>query len=181
MRLFALLWILLFACTPAHSLEFLEREVIFSEAEIQAALLKAGPLQKNYGGFVNVSLKEAPTISLQATDGRAGIAGSMDIQLLGSVPIRVDITGRAGIRYDDRSKAFFLENPVVDSVKSVALRQDAEATARQAVTQLVIAYFRSKPVYVLRDNAGSEEASMRWLLKSVRIEPGRVVAVLSPL
>ena len=39
MRLFALLWILLFACTPAHSLEFLEREVIFSEAEIQAALL----------------------------------------------------------------------------------------------------------------------------------------------
>jgi hypothetical protein len=31
----------------------------------------------------------------------------------------------------------------------------------------------------LRDDGTAQEATARWLLKSVRIEPGKVVAVLS--
>ena len=42
-------------------------------------------------------------------------------------------------------------------------------------------YFRSQPVYVLRENGSTQEATARWLLKSVRIESGRIVAVLSPI
>ena len=52
---------------------------------------------------------------------------------------------------------------------------------RLAAGQLLASYLKARPVYVLRDNGPPQEAMARWLLKSVRIEPGRVVAVLSPV
>jgi len=104
----------------------------------------------------------------------------VDISLLGNPPVPVDVVGSAGIRYDDHAKAFFLDKPVVDSVRSPALRKEAEPEARRAVMALLSAYFRSKPVYVLREDGNAQELAARWLLRSVRIEPGRVIAVLSP-
>jgi hypothetical protein len=53
--------------------------------------------------------------------------------------------------------------------------------ARQAITQMMSAYFRSKPVHVLREDGSLQERTARWLLRSIRIEPGRVAAVLSPV
>lgn len=171
----------LLASPISRGADFLEREIVFSQAEIQAALAKNGPVQKNYGGLVTVSIKETPQISLDGNDGRARIAANFDLAILGNPPFAVHLTGRAGIRYDDRSKAFFLENPVADSVESHALPKDMEATARQAVSQLMLTYFRTKPVHVLREDGSPQEIAARWLLKSVRIEPGKVVATLSTL
>lgn len=161
--------------------DFLEREIVFSQSEIQAALAKSGPVQKNYGGVMNVSLKQAPNIALDAADGRARISATIDVGLLGNPPVPVNVTGRAGIRYDDKTKAFFLENTVADSVESYALPKEMESTARQAVSQLMANYFRSKPIYVLREDGSPQEIAARWLLKSVRIEPGKVVATLSAI
>ena len=166
---------------PAWSAGLFEREIIISEAQIQAALVKAGPLQQTYGGYVTVSLKDAPKISLDSQDGRAVMSARMDVALLGNSPIPVDVLAKAGLRYDDRSKAFFLTSPVVDSVESPVLSRDAQPVARQAATQLIASYCRAKPVYVLRQDGSPEEQAARWLLKSVRIEPGRLVAVLSPI
>jgi hypothetical protein len=42
------------------------------------------------------------------------------------------------------------------------------------------AYFREKPVYVLREDGSAEEKAARWLLRRIRIETGKVVATLSP-
>ena len=158
-----------------------EREVVFSEADIASALAKAKPLQLSYGGLISVALKEPPQILLDGTDGRARIATGLDVELQGQKPIRVEASGRAGIRYDDQSKSFYLENPVVDSVSAPALRKEANPAIREATSQLIASYFRTKPVYVLRENGSPQEVTARWLLKSVRIEPGRVVAVLSTI
>lgn len=160
---------------------FLEREVVFSEAEIQAALDKSKPQQLSYGGLLSVALTEPPRIALDGDDGRARVDASFDLETPGQPPIRVDFSGRAGIRYDDRNKAFYLEKPVADAVSSPTLRSEATPAARLAMTQLMTSYFRTKPVYVLREDGSPQEASARWLLKSVRIEPGRVVAVLSTI
>lgn len=175
------LFVALLTSLPAWSAGPFEREVVISEAQIQAALVKAGPLQQNYGGFVTVSLKDTPIISLDSEDGRAMISARMDVVLLGNSPIPVDVLAKAGLRYDDRSKAFFLTSPVVDAVESPVLSRDAQPAARQAATQLIASYFRAKPVYVLRQDGSPEEQAARWLLKSVRIEPGRLVAILSPI
>lgn len=158
-----------------------EREIAFSEAEVQAALDKNGALERRYGGMLAVALREPPRIRLGVPDGRVGIAARVQVALFGNPPVPVDVRGHAGIRYDDQAKAFYLENPVAESVESVALPRESEAHARQAVTQLIATYFRHRPVYVLRENGSAEEIAARWLLRAVRIEPGRVVATLSPL
>jgi hypothetical protein len=176
----ALFFAALMAYATLSHAAFLDREVSFSEAEIQAAIDKSKPQQLNYGGLLAVSLSAPPKLTLGNPEGRAGIVARVDIALLGNPPIPVDVVGSAGIRYDDNAKAFFLEKPVADSVRSPALRKEAEPDARQAVTALLANYFRTKPVYVLRENGSAQELAARWLLRSVRIEAGKVIAILSP-
>lgn len=170
----------LLANTSLWAAGFMEREVAFSEQEVQAALAKSGNSEKNYGGLVTVALLGAPQITLGTPAGLAGITARLNIGLLGGPPVAVDIAGTAGIRYDDKRKAFFLENPVAHSVQSLVLSKDSEPMAKQAINAYIANYFRSKPVYVLREDGKPEEIAARWLLKSVRIEPGKVVATLAP-
>lgn len=160
---------------------FLEKEVVFTEAQIQAALARAKPLQLSYGGLVAVAMPSPPQVFLDGDDGRARLAAGVDVEAPGQPAVHVDVGGRAGIRYDDQRKAFYLENPSIDSIASPTLKKEATPAARLAVAHALASYFKTKPVYVLRADGSPQEASARWLLKSVRIEPGRVVAVLSPL
>ena len=157
-----------------------DKEIIFTEAEIQAAIDKNGRLERRAGTLLAVTLREAPRIRLGTPEGRAGIAARMEIALLGNPPVPVDVTGNSGVRYDDQAKAFFLESPVADSVESVALPREFQPQVRRAVTQVMAAYFREKPVYVLREDGSAEERTARWLLRRIRIETGKVVATLSP-
>jgi hypothetical protein len=179
-RVASVLFSALMAWAPLSLAAFLDKEVSFSEAQIQAAIDKSKPQQLNYGGLLEVSLASPPKLTLGNPEGRAGIVARVDISLLGNPPMPVDVVGSAGIRYDDHAKAFFLEKPVAESVRSPALRKDAEANARRAITALLVNYFRTKPVYVLREDGNAQELAARWLLRSVRIEVGRVIAVLSP-
>jgi hypothetical protein len=156
-----------------------DREITFSEADIQNSLLKAGPQSQNYGGWMTVSLRDAPTITLGNPTGRVGISARLYIALLGGSPVPVDVTGTAGVRYDDRTKAFYLENPVAQSIESQAIPREAGPGALQAINTLIANYFRKKPVHVLREDGRAEEIAARWLLRSIRIEPGKVVASLS--
>lgn len=160
---------------------FLEHEVSFSEAEIQARLDKSAPQEKNYGGLLSLALTEPPQIRLGQPAGRAGIAARIKLSLSGQEEIPVAVTGSSGIRYDSESKAFFLDDPVAESVQSTALPPDMEPMLRRSVTRLMRNYFRTKPLYILRDDGPPGERAARWLLRSIRIEPGRVVAILSPL
>ena len=172
---------LLLAAAPfAVVADLLEHEVSFSEAEVQAALDRNAGVSKNYGGLLTVALQHAPKIALGVPEGRIALAGRMEVTLAGQSPIPVDVQGVAGIRYDEKSKAFYLENPEATSVSSPALQAGSEPFVRQAVSQMITTYFRNRPVYVLRQDGSAEEAAARWLLRSVRIETGRVVAVLAP-
>lgn len=160
----------------------LEKEIFFSEADIQAQVEKSGTMQKSYGnGMVIVSLIESPKIYLGTPEGRATLAARINVSLLGNPPVPVAFEGTSGLRYDDSAKAFFLDKPVANSVQSMAITREAEPMARQAITQLMTAYFRAKPVYVLREDGSVQEKTARWLLRSIRIEPGRVTAILSPV
>jgi hypothetical protein len=172
----------LLASTTVWSAGLLEKEIYFSETDIQAQVDKSGSMQKSYGnGMIVVALTEAPKIHLGEPEGKATVAARLKVSLLGNPPVPVDVLGTSGIRYDDNAKAFYLENPVANSVQSAGIPREAEPMARQAITQMMTAYFRSKPVYVLREDGSLQEKAARWLLRSIRIEPGRVAAVLSPV
>ena len=172
----------LLASNALWSAGLLEKEVYFSEADIQTQLEKSGTMQKSYGnGLIVVALIEPPKIHLGDPEGKAAVAARLKVSLLGNPPVPVDVLATSGLRYDDNAKAFFLENPVANSVQSTGIPREAEPMARQAITQMMTAYFRSKPVYVLREDGSLQEKAARWLLRSIRIEPGRVAAVLSPV
>ncbi len=176
-----LLALALLASAPASSAGFLEKEVHFSEADIQTQVDKSGTMQKSYGnGMIVIALIEPPKIHLGEPAGKAAVAARLKVAVLGNPPVPVDVLGTSGVRYDDNAKAFFLENPVAHSVQSVGIPREAEPMARQAITQMMSAYFRSKPVYVLRADGSPQEQTARWLLRAIRIEPGRVAATLSP-
>ncbi|NJD25764.1 MAG: DUF1439 domain-containing protein [Betaproteobacteria bacterium] len=176
---FALLT-LLAAAAPAGAV-LLDKEVVFSEAEVQAAVDRRGPVERNYGGFVVVALPAPPRISLDRDDGRAGLAARVEVTVTGGRPVPVDLVGNAGIRYDDNAKAFYLANATVESLQAPGLPRELEQTVRQVVSQLLAGYFRTNPVHVLRADGSVEERAAHWLLRSVRIDRGRVVAVFSPL
>jgi len=143
---------------------------------------KSSMMQKSYGnGLVVVTLIEPPKIILGTPEGKATLYARINISLLGNPAVPVAFEGTSGIRYDDSAKAFFLENPVAHSVQSQAISRESEPMARQAITQLMTNYFRVKPVYMLREDGSAQEKAARWLLRSIRIEVGRVVAVLSPV
>ena len=166
----------------AHSAGFLEQEIFFSTADIQAQLNKNGTLQKSYGnGMLVVGLLEPPQIQLGEPPGKLTLNARLKVAVLGNPAVPVEVLGASGVRYDDTAKAFFLDNPVANAVHAQALPREAEPMARQAISQLLNSYFRSKPVYVLREDGSLQEKTARWLLRSIRIEPGRVAAVLSPV
>lgn len=171
---------LLIAQLPALA-GFLDKEVVFSEADIQAALDKRGPQERHYGKLLGVVLRQPPRIQLGRVDGRASVQARLELSLLGQAPVPVEVEGTAGIRYDETAKAFYLDKPVADSVSAATLSRDGEAMVRQAASQAMAAYFKNNPVYVLREDGSAEERAARWLLRAVRIEQGRVVATLSPL
>lgn len=161
---------------------FLDQEVTITEAQVQAAVDRAGPKEKRYGGLMTVSLPQPPKITLGVLEGRVTVAGRVELTspLLAQPAIPVDLVATGGIRYDDASKAFYLDNPVAESVSSAQLGRDAEPLARQAINSLLVGYFRNRPIYVLREDASMKEKTARWLLRSIRIENGRIVATLSP-
>ena len=177
----AALLLIIAHCLPAGARAALfDKEIVFTEAEVQTAIDRNAPRQRRAGTMLAVTLSEAPRVRLGIPEGRVGIAARVEITLLGNPPLPVEVTGNAGIRYDDQAKAFFLESPAADSVDSVALPREFQPQVRRAVTQLMAAYFRDKPVYVLRADGSAEEIAARWLLRRIRIETGKVVATLSP-
>jgi hypothetical protein len=176
----AMLLLAVLSLVAANAAAFLEKEIVFSEAEVQAALERRAPVERKYGSLVTLAMATPPQISFARDDGRAGVSARLDVTLLGGRPVAVDVVGNAGIRYDDAAKAFFLESPLVESLQSPGLPRDIEPAVRQAASQYLAGYVRTRPVYVLRADGPLEERTAHWLLKSVRIERGRVVAVLSP-
>ena len=166
---------------PLQAASLLDKEIHFTEAEVQAELDKRGPLEKRYGDLLTASLPQAPTIRLGQPEGRATVLARVHLSLGGAPAVPVDLKGTAGLRYDETGKAFYLDQPEAESVDAPALAPEYRGIIRQALSQLMRSYFRKQPLYRLREDASPQEATARWLLRSVRIERGRVVAVLSPL
>lgn len=168
------------ASSAAHAAGLLEKEVQFSESEVQAEINKRGPQEKRFGNLLTANMSQPPTVRLGKPEGRATIVARIMLSIGGAAAVPVDLTGTAGLRYDDVQKAFYIDKPEAESVESDQLPPQYEHLVRQALGQMMLSYFRNQPVYRLRADASPREATARQLLRSVRIEPGKVIAVLGP-
>jgi len=90
----ALAALALIASSALWGAGFLEREIYFSEADIQTQVEKSGTMQKSYGnGLVVVALIEPPKIILGTPEGKATLSARINVSLLGNPAVPVAFEG----------------------------------------------------------------------------------------
>lgn len=169
---------LLAACAGGGPAEF---SLNFSESEVQAALDKAEKSRELLDGLLRVSVEGSPQVRLGEPTERIGLQARLSIRVSGVGAMPANVKASSGLRYDVTAKAFFLDAPRLESIDAPLLPRALEGTARKLITRQLDASFAQTPVYTLKADGSLKEQAARGLLKSVRIEPGRVVAVFSPV
>ena len=165
--------LLLAACASGKPAEI---ELSFTERELQAALNKADMSTRLLDGLVVVSVTGQPQVKLGQPPERIGIAAQLSIKVVGLPAMPASVKGSSGLRYDDAQKAFFLGAPQLDAVTAPLLPKAMEGAARTAITRQLAASFNQTPVYSLKADSSLKEKAARQTLKSIRIEPDRIVA-----
>ena len=165
--------LLLAACAGGKPAEM---ELSFTERELQAALNKADMSTRLLDGLVVVSVSGQPQVKLGQPPERIGIAAQLSIKVVGLPAMPANVKGSSGLLYDDAHKAFFLEAPQLDAVTAPLLPKAMEGAARAAITRQLAASFSNTPVYSLKTEGSLKEQAARQTLKSIRIEPDRIVA-----
>jgi hypothetical protein len=165
--------LLLAACAGGKPAEI---ELSFTERELQAALNKADMSTRLLDGLVVVSVTGQPQVKLGQPPERIGIAAQLSIKVVGLPAMPANVKGSSGLLYDDAQKAFFLEAPQLDAVTAPLLPKAMEGAARAAITRQLAASFSNTPVYSLKTEGSLKEQAARQTLKSIRIEPDRIVA-----
>ena len=153
-----------------------DMELSFTERELQAALNKADMSTRLLDGLVVVSVTGQPQAKLGQPPERIGIAAQLSIKVVGLPAMPANVKGTSGLRYDDAQKAFFLDAPQLDAVTAPLLPKAMEGAARTAITRQLAASFSKTPVYSLKTDGSLKEQAARQTLKSIRIEPDRIVA-----
>ena len=157
-----------------------ELSLSFSEAEVQAALDKAEKSRDLLDGLLRVSVEGSPQVRLGEPAERIGLQTRLSIRVSGVGAMPATVKASSGLRYEATAKAFFLDAPRIESIEAPLLPRALEGTARNVITRQLNASFAQTPVYTLKSDGSLKEQAARGLLKSVRIERSRVVAVFSP-
>ena len=153
----------------------------FSEAEVQAALDRAEKSRELLDGLLRVSVEGSPQVRLGEPPERIGLQARLSIRVSGVGAMPANVKASSGLRYYAMAKAFFLDAPRLESIDAPLLPRALEGTARKLITRQLDASFAQTPVYTLKADGSLKEQAARGLLKSVRIERGRVLAVFSPV
>ena len=165
--------LLLTACAGGKPTEV---ELSFTERELQAALNKADMSKRLLDGLVVVAVEGQPQVKLGQPPERIGIATHLSIKVVGLPAIPAMVKGSSGLRYDETLKAFFLDAPQLDAVTAPLLPKALEGATRAAITRQLAASFSQTPVYSLKADGSLKEQAARQTLKSIRIDPDRIVA-----
>lgn len=148
----------------------------FTEGELQSALNKADLSTRLLDGLVLISVVDSPVVKLGTPPERIGLTTQLSIKVAGLPAMPATVRGSSGLRYDETQKAFFLETPQLDAVTAPLLPKALEGAARTAITRQLATSFSQTPVYSLKAGGSLKEQAARQTLKSIRIEPDRIVA-----
>jgi hypothetical protein len=149
-------------------------------ARIEAKMNAGLPLTQAYALF-QVTLANA-RLSLKEGSERIGVGldialGVMDFAQRDETPLfggSVDISG--SIRYDDAQGAFYLDSPVLESIRVTGFPARRFERARIILSRILEEYYLRHPLYVL-DEQNIQQAALRKTLKRVAVENAELVAV----
>ena len=156
-----------------------EYTIKIPENEIQEKMSEKLPITKSYFFIFQITLKN-PRVVLENASNR--VNGGLDIVLnikINKNPIplggSIDISGK--VRYESELGAFFLTDPVIESISIQGVPEKHTDKANLAVTKALNEYYSKHPIYTLRSMNG-KEAATKMVLKNVVVENKELVVTL---
>lgn len=150
----------------------------FSEADLKARLEQSLPYEKRYLYVFNVTL-DHPRFDL--VEGSDRIAGGVDVILHvkfgGEKPLSGSVDLSGGLRYDAAQRAFFLADPVVETISVEGVSARHANKANEAISLTLAEFFRTRPIYVIEPD-DAPKAAAYMLLRDVTVSDGHVVVTL---
>ena len=153
----------------------LQKEMIFSQAQLQKKVDAVFPVDENKA-LLRVRFSN-PQVILPTAGERIGLALDIRAQLPGGRKARGRLHVDSGLIYDPNRGEIALADPRLDSLDVAGVPKRFES-ALQAVAEVVAKrYLAQIPVYRL--NADDYKESLaKLVLKSVSVRDGEVVAVI---
>lgn len=156
-------------------------EVIITQEQINAAVAKAFHEKAVAYGLMTVTLNEL-ALKVGEPVERIGVVAQPTIKIIGLQPLSVKIKGFTNLIYDESKKVFFLSELNIESIDAPNLPKSMvamEPKIKEAVNKQFSEEFIKIPIYRLSENGSTKENMARKYLKSIKINDGKIVAVLS--
>lgn len=153
--------------------------VALTESQIQQRLDAIFPIDKSYLVIFDLTLSN-PQVTLEDGADRLsfGLDTTLNLNLSGR---KRTLTGSgtitAGLRYDPRQHAFFLDDPEIERLEILGIPIKYVDKVNQLARKLAAERIRGRPIYTLKPHE-IKQAVARTVLKDVVVEDGKLVITL---
>ncbi|MEM7281742.1 MAG: DUF1439 domain-containing protein [Pseudomonadota bacterium] len=150
-----------------------------TEEDIKQRLSARLPITKSHMLVFETSL-DNPRVQLVEGQDRiqAGLDAKVTLRVGSSdVPMMGTIDASSGIRYASQKGAFYLTDPVVESLNIVGLPEKYTNRANGLLTRALDEYYSRWPVYTL-DQKDFKQATTKLVLKDLTIKDQELVITL---
>lgn len=153
-------------------------EIRLTEAQLLEQIDRKLPFTKSYLAVFDISL-ENPRITMPE-DGKRVLAGLdiiADVRIGAGKQIKGSADVSAGIRYAAEAGEFYLVDPNIEHLETQDIPLLYSTKADDAIRKTLAAFFRSQPVYTLKDS-DAKQKSAKMVLQDVMVEEGVLVLTL---
>jgi hypothetical protein len=158
-------------------------QLVLTEEQLVSKLNEKFPIDKTYFFVIDLHLAN-PQLALE--NGSNRIAFGCDIET--KIDIEVNSEKRVGalrgtlklsgkIRYDDAEGAFFLEDPIVETMYIVGIPNKWSGKVNEAVTRAVSEFLNRAPIYRLHPT-DMKKAAARLILRNVEVVDKKLVVTM---
>lgn len=155
----------------------------FTEDQLAAKLAEKFPFDKRYFFFVNVHL-DNPRISLVEGSNRISFGCEIETELKleinsekGVGPLRGTVQLSGKVRYEPEEGAFFLDEPVVETLSIAGFPEKWRGKLNDAVSRAAGEFLNRAPIYRLRPT-DIKKAAARLVLRDVQVIDKKLVITM---
>lgn len=154
-------------------------EFRFSEDELRAKLSKRLPIERTYLFIFQVVLDRPRVTLVEGSDRvQAGLDVGLNIHINDEpLPLGGSVDASGGVRYDPAEGAFYLTDPVVESVAIQGVPGTYTGSVNSILTKAIAEYYKNRPIYTLKDT-DVKQAAAKLVLKSVVVKDRQLVVTL---